>query len=46
MDYFEIIKIKNVEAKSDTNEVTSYKFKIGDYVINLIDTPGLGDTEG
>ncbi|CAD8093505.1 unnamed protein product [Paramecium primaurelia] len=46
LDYFEIVKVKDQQAQSDTNEVSSYKFIIGDILINLIDTPGLADTEG
>ncbi|CAK67999.1 unnamed protein product (macronuclear) [Paramecium tetraurelia] len=47
LDYFVIIKVKDHQAQSDTNEVTSYKFIIDNHlIINLIDTPGLADTEG
>ncbi|CAD8102854.1 unnamed protein product [Paramecium sonneborni] len=46
LDFFEIIKIKDSQAKSDTTEVTPYKFTYQNCLFNLIDTPGLADTQG
>ncbi|CAD8084246.1 unnamed protein product [Paramecium sonneborni] len=46
LDYFQIIKIKDSQAQSDTNQVSSYKFTYKNCLLNLIDTPGLADTQG
>ena len=34
------------EMASKTNEAILYDFKFGNYRINIIDTPGFGDSRG
>ncbi|CAD8179947.1 unnamed protein product [Paramecium pentaurelia] len=41
-----IDKPDNKDVKSHTQSVQSYQIIYEDYLFNLIDTPGLGDTEG